>query len=329
MAFQTGTATDPNDLLQKLVTFITANGWTLDSSIANAGTAGWRAHAHRSGVYVNMLTLVGAQTTPWAGGWGASTVAGTACLVMYLGSGYAGATAWNAQAGGPVANATTQVIGVGAALSSGAVTSYHFFADATGDNIAAVFEKTPGVFMFIGWGTGIKLTAGALTGGGQYFYGSSSGYGAGLTSANTLNVTLTSLPPSAWDAFNGTTCFVKVDVDTFTAKWVGICTIVNGIQGYTGKTGTPAVPDGNVTVPTNIPSYNTFYSRSFNTLNSQAVLLPLTLFVNRDAGGYSLIGAIPNAFATAATRYGIAPATDLTLGPDTYRIFPNFAIKKV
>jgi hypothetical protein len=328
MAFSTGTATDPNDLLQKLVTFITANGWTLDSSITNPATAGWRVHAHRSGVYVNMLSMVNANGSPWALGWAQNLVAGGGAIAMYLGSGYNGASAWNAQAGAPVANTTTSTIGVGANLVSGAITSYHFFADSTGDNIAAVFEKSPGVFTFIGWGTSLKLTAGALTGGGQYFYGSSSGYGLALNSASTFNVTLTSFPPSAWDAFQVTTCFVKVDVDTFTGKWIGMSTSTSGVQGYTGKTGSPAARC-TATVPGNFPNYNDYGARSFNSLNSQAVLLPLMLFVNRDAGGYSLVGSIPNAFATVATQFGIAPATDLTLGPDTYRIFPNFAIKKV
>lgn len=330
MAFQTGTATDPNDLLQKLMTFITANGWTSDSSIANAATAGWRAHAHRGGVYVNMLTLVGVNSSPWANGWQQNMVAGQGALMMYLGTGYNGASAWNAQAGGPLGSATVNTVGVGANLSSGAVTSYHFFADATGDNIAAVFEKTAGVFMFIGWGTSIKLTGGTLVGGGQYFFGSSCGYGVPNTAANTFNSTLTAFPPAALDSFAGAMCFVKVDCDTFTGKWIGMTTNTTASQGYTGKFGSPSVHGvTSSSVTTNIPNFNDFQFRSFNTLNNQAVLLPISLFVNRDAGGYSLVGSIPNAFATAASQYGIAPATDLTLGPDTYRIFPFFAIKKV
>lgn len=328
MAFSTGTATDPNDLLQKLVTFITANGWTLDSSIANPATAGWRAHAHRSGVYVNLLTLVGVNSSPWLNGWQNNMVAGSGCMEMYLGNGYNGANAWNAQAGGPIGFGTVNNVGVGASLVGGAITSYHFFADATGDNIVAVFEKSPGIFTFIGWGVAIKQTAGVLVGGSQYFYGSSSGYGSAYLGINTLNVTLTSLPPTAWDAFQATTCFVKVDCDTFTGKWIGMSTITTASQGYTGKAGATAVR-GSGSVPTNYPNYNDFQARSYTSLNGQAILLPLTLFVNRDSAGYSLIGAIPNTFQTSATLYGIAPLTDMTLGADTYRIFPNFAIKKV
>lgn len=330
MAFQTGTATDPNDLLQKLMAFITANGWTSDSSIANAPTAGWRAHAHKGGVYVNMLTLVGVNnTSPFANGWQNNMIAGQGALMMYLGTGYNGASAWNAQAGSPIGNATGNTVGVGANLSSGAVTSYHFFADATGDNIAAVFEKTPGVFMYIGWGTSIRLTGGTLVGGAQYFYGSTGGYSASYNGANTFNQTLSALPPGGIDIFSCAMIFVKVDCDTFTGKWIGMSVNTSPSQGYTGKGGVCSVRGCSQTLTTNIPNFNDFQFRSFNSLNNQAVLLPISLFVNRDSGGFSIIGALPNAFATSATLYGIAPATDLTLGPDTYRIFPNFAIKKV
>ena len=52
MAYSTGTATDVVDLVNKLATFIEANGWTRDD-LSNEGT-GRRYHAHRGAQYLNM-----------------------------------------------------------------------------------------------------------------------------------------------------------------------------------------------------------------------------------------------------------------------------------
>ena len=48
MAYQTGIPTDEIDLLQQLVTWLVALGWTQDASAAEG--SGWRAHLHKSGV---------------------------------------------------------------------------------------------------------------------------------------------------------------------------------------------------------------------------------------------------------------------------------------
>jgi len=59
-------------------------------------------------------------------------------------------------------------------LSAGPFSNYYFSADSTADNIVVVVEKTPGLYVHIGWGLSIQK-AGAFTGG-PYFFGSSSGF---------------------------------------------------------------------------------------------------------------------------------------------------------
>ena len=68
-SYQTGTVAGPTALLQALVTWLVAQGWTSDSS-ASSG-AGWRSHLHKNGLYINLRALVG-EAGNIATAWGAS-----------------------------------------------------------------------------------------------------------------------------------------------------------------------------------------------------------------------------------------------------------------
>ena len=116
MAFQTGSATGIVDLFDQIVTFVTANGWTLDSKVPDG--SGERAHLHNGSVYVNLRA--GVNENIWANGSTGYQMG------LYLGTGYSGASDWRSQAGGPLGQGQSYTVGSGMALPSGALTGYWF-----------------------------------------------------------------------------------------------------------------------------------------------------------------------------------------------------------
>ena len=90
--------------------------------------------------------------------------------------------------------------------------------------------------------------------------------------------------------------------------------------------------------PPDVPSVYQLVRRSFSNLNAQANLIPVDIFAHRDGGGYSLLGAVPNVFATNAATYGnFTSASVYTIGADSYMVFagsaaspeiPGFAVLK-
>ncbi len=339
MAYETGTASSPNDLLQKLVTFLTsaAVGWTQDMSQAD-GT-GWRAHLHKGSVYVHLKSTTGA-VNPWGYIPAPSPGATSAGLHVYLGTGFNSGANWNAQAGGPLLSGTSTITGVSMPVPAGAITAYHFFSDSAADNIVVVVEKTTGIFTHLGWGTSLAK-CGSFTGG-PYFFGATNGYNFASTSTTSFGAQNgpTARAPFMYADFGIAACgYVRADVDTFTGKWLG-CTnsASQPTGGYTGKNLATEYRAG-ATPPAEIANVEMLYERATSSFNSQAHLIPVRVWAARDAGGYSLLGVVPGVFWTNATGHtagatlnpppGYSPGTVITLGADSYTIFPFFSVKKV
>lgn len=338
MAYQNGTATSPTDLLQKIASFIAANGWTQDMSQAD-GT-GWRLHAHKGAVYINLKVAI---NTTLAAEYFTDQYqrnAGIGTLMLYGGTGFASGTNWRDQAGAPKNAATpANTVGAGMTLPRGAITGYRFFADSTGDNVVIVVEKSAGIFAHCGWGTSLSKL-GTWTGG-PYFFGSSAGWAVSYdTSANNAGYGYSAETPCASGDGRDVsypTAFVDIDVDSFTGKWVGIGSTTTGNEGYTGKCGRSCVPINDQTLNSLAPSYSDYYNRLTSKMTGQSLMLPIRLLVDRDAGGKSFIGSVPNIFLCNACNKGYTPATEYLWGTDTYMVFPGpqnypglgYAIKKV
>jgi hypothetical protein len=340
MAYQTGTPTSPIDLIQKINTFLAANGWTSDKS-ATVGT-GWETHLHKGSVYAHLRAAVG--EGPWA-----SQVdsLGTA-LLLYLSDGFDGSQLWAVQpTNAPFASGTSTRVGVGMNLSAGPFSNYYFFTDATNDNVVIVLEKSPGLYEFLAWGSSLTKV-GSWTGG-PYFLGSSSGYYAGNRSAaaNTPGWTSTSdCPGCVDDEFSSAAAFVRCDSDSFTGKWIPISDVVSsgGPQGYTGRNGSSSAL-GSVAPTVSIPRYATsrfspasspqqFQFMQTSSIDGRVNLLPILWWVGRDgstptSGGFSLIGSLPTLFSSNGVGNGFVPAGEYTIGGNTYKMFPNFAVLKV
>jgi hypothetical protein len=331
MSFQSGSATDPTDLLQQLATWLVSIGWTQDRNASEG--SGWTFSGHKSGNYVHLRSTMN-ESAIWQHDFGSAYYG----LNLYLGTGFSSGSAWNAQAGAPLGS-TSNPIGVGMHLSAGPFSNYYFFSDAAHDNIVVVVEKTPGLYLHLGWGLSL-LKAGTWTGG-PYFFGSTSSYyvSYGSAGAGTPGFTTTSDCPFAHiDAIAGGCCFVRADVDSFTGKWIGLCGNNTGPdQGYTGKRGDPSTPStGSGSAAQSIIEYQQsagatdFSQCTTSALDGRANLIPLLLWALRDGTttGFSLLGTPPFIFYSNGVGHGFANAEEYTIGPTTYKMFPNFAIVK-
>jgi hypothetical protein len=330
MPYQTGSATSSTDVLQQLVTFLTAHGWTSDRSAVEG--SGWTASLHKSGNYVHLRAAEN-ESAIWHTMYGAVHYG----LHMYLGTAYDGAQPFNNQTTGAPIGSTTYPTGVGMRLSAGPFTNYYFFTDSANDNVVVVVEKTPGFYLHMGWGLSL-LKAGSFTGG-AYFFGSSSGYYVPYPiSSGMPGYSISSNCPFVnLDAVGGGSGFVRADVDSWTGKWVGIFNAATGAdQGYTGKEGDSSVCGILTGMKQNYPVY-AYGQQSYQFQNEQtsqqdgrANLLPIYLWALRDSTttGFSLLGTVPNIFSTTAVGNGFSNAEEYVIGATTYKLFPNFAVVK-
>lgn len=115
MAYETGSASDPADLLTKLITFASANGWTV-----NTPTSGK--------VFVNGQVVVGVKDQ-------ADTLDARGAIT------YAAGSAWDAQTNN---SGVTHQCDIGA----GPYTAYHFYAtvELSKPLLAVILEKSAGIF---------------------------------------------------------------------------------------------------------------------------------------------------------------------------------------
>jgi hypothetical protein len=331
MNYQTGSASSSTDLLQKLVTWLVSIGWNQDRSATEG--SGWTASLDLNGNFVH-LRAVENEANVWQHDSGNAGYG----VDMYIGTGYNSGQPFNNQAGGPIANGQSNPVGVGMNLSVGPFSNYYFFADSPADNVVVVVEKSPGLYCHIGWGLSIQK-AGSFTGG-QYFFGSSSGYYATYPAAgpNTPGFTSSADCPFVNRSQIGGGCaFVRVDVDSFTGKWISIWNSSGGPdQGYTGKQGDASVRGTQSAMQLNFPVYaysQVTYQFQYEQTSQQdgrANLLPPIVWALRDgtSTGFSMLGTLPNVFWTNAVGSGFSNAEEYLLGADTYKLFPNFAVLK-
>lgn len=322
MAYSTGVSSSPDDLAAKIATFMLAHGWTSNYAGADPDGLGYRFHAHRGGIYVNLRAAKNEEVVQFQGQINAG-------IVFYLGTGYSGgSTKWDQMAGGPFgAGASPRLFGA-MRLPGGATIAYHLFADSSGDNIAVVVETVAGVFTHMGLGTSLTK-AGGWTGG-EYMFGSTAGYANLNQTGSYPGQGLTAETPFGYDpSIAAAKSFVRADVDSFTGKWVALSGNAFGSSnGLTGKQILPAVYFPGLNLDP-IPNYQGFQERQTSALNGAANLLPLRLYAERDVGGFSLLGSVPQVFYCNGVGHGFAAGSTYALGSDNYVLFPNFAVKKV
>lgn len=153
MAFETGTATGVNNLLQKLSTFLTAQGWTINRD-ATEGSGRWLSVQKGASLFLNFLSDPATTGTSDPGCW----------VHLRGATGYNGASAFSAQPG-------VQPVNTSINKMPGAFAAYWFFEGD--DYIHIVVEVEAGRFRHLQGGTVEKactFTGGTYCMGLQLYY---------------------------------------------------------------------------------------------------------------------------------------------------------------
>lgn len=309
MAYETNSALNPNDLLDKIRTFLVAQGWTQDLWVLEG--ANRRLHLHKGAWFLNAKASADGSNIWYSQGYPACSVG------LNLGTALNTGNAWWDQAGAVVLTSTGKATGAATPLPAGAIVEYHFFYDPTYDTFAAWIQVATGVWRWIAFGLDM-VKAGTWTGGAwitgcadAYYlnYGNDNIAGHGVVNAAVYPLGVSS------DATQGApSVFVRCDVDSFVGKWVGCSS--NAATGKQGATSVRGYSDVSNAVPWN----KGLVDRTRNAMNSLSALLPVHLYVDRDAGGKSLIGSLPGVYT--ANNSGLVTAQAYALGPDSFVPFP-------
>ena len=155
MAFQTGTATSQEDLIGKLYTFATGQGWTGN---VNSTTNDWAA-LNNGAVYVQFR-------------WDNSAGIGVFHSLGFVNTSTAPGNHTNDSGAGQVDASTPYNAAITGgrriAIGNGPYVRHWFFTDGTTKYVHCVVEETPGKFRHFGFGSIDKV--GSWTGG-EYAYG--------------------------------------------------------------------------------------------------------------------------------------------------------------
>ena len=318
MAYETGTASSIEDLMQAFYDFALANGWTgnifsaaNDWCAINNGTEFFQFR------WNNIDAVAMFHSTAFVN---TSTAPGN-----HTGSSGLGQIDASAPYNGTISDATTSTANRQQLrlFTNNAITAYHFFAPASGTKyIHVVVERTPGGYSHMSIGSINKR--GTWTGGGyssgsrvssSASYSARSGpFGTGATrgflGTCMFAIRAQGLPGQAaatrWAVNASYTTAVNTDMDDDAAGNVRSSVVLCGVgQGLFGPfMGMPADPAAGLTP-----------------------LLPIEIYhtnnVTTDDNRSYLLGYIPDAFIMNMLNY--SAGQEFTVGANTYMVFPPAA----
>jgi len=314
MAYQTGTSTGANDLLDKLRLFAIAQGWTANRWVT-AGS-GQELCLSKGSAYFNFRSYQN-ETVFMRG----SSYANKYGIAMNGSDGYASGNAWDRQPGYPIRTGGTAGSDQCSSYmpfvtSQGPFVAYHLFAPDS-KTIYLELEITTGCFLRLGFGS-LDLFNSGSAGGGLFFY--APGGDASVTSAATTNTWLGSEIDNSTYAleevpfrgadYSATTTqvgsFVRAAFDSFdnwcSSQRVGTTTVTpQSCQG--GGVHDKILRDS-----------------SPNPMNGIGILTPNIVSVNRANEYLHPVGMIPGIRFMDMTNY--LPGDEFTIGTDTWKVFP-------
>lgn len=322
MAYETGTSSNVNDLLDKFRLFAIAQGWTVNRW-ATVGS-GRELCIQKGSAFFNFrswnnetMLVNGANTASKFG------------ITMNGSDGFASGDAIHRQPGYPVRNSATNgdqcVTMFPLVTNTGPFPAYHFFApdDKT---LYAEVEVTTGVFQR--WGCGsLDLFNSAAPGGGRFIYSTTSQHvTAGSGSTDWLNVDAdnsyqTELVPfraADFSMTNSTTgtqgrsaaSMVRVQFGSFN-NWAGSGRAVSAADGLNMACQGGGVHD------------KILREFSPNPLNGIGLLLPNIVSLNVGNEFLMPIGVLPGLRFMDMTNY--LPGEEFTIGSDTWKVFPWYS----
>lgn len=322
MAYETGTASNVNDLLDKFRLFAIAQGWTANRW-ATVGS-GRELCIQKGSAYFNFRSWN--NETMLVNGTNTASKYG---ITMNGSDGYSAGSGVHVQPGYPVRNSTTlgdQCVALFPLVTTtGPFPAYHFFAPDS-KTLYAEVEVTTGVFQR--WGCGsLDLFNPAAPGGGRFIYSTASQHvTAGTSSIDWLNndadsqyaCELVPFRAADFSTTNSTTgtsgrsaaSMVRVQFGSFN-NWAGSGRTVSTADGLNMACAGGGVHD------------KILREFSPNPLNGIGLLLPHIVSLNVGNEYLSPIGAMPGLRHLDITNY--LPGDEFTIGSDTWKVFPWYA----
>jgi hypothetical protein len=314
MAYQTGTATGANDLLDKLRLFAIEQGWTVNRWVA-AGS-GRELCLSKGSAYFNFRSYQ--NETVLVNG---SSYTSRYGISMNGSDGYDEGSAWDRQPGYPVRSSGPPDPDQGHAympfvVNQGPFVAYHFFAP---DNktIYLELEITTGTFLRLGFGS-LDLFNSGTPGGGRFFYstGGNGGVTNSVSSSSWLGENIDNNPYSLEEVpfraadyteiFANSGSFVRAAFDSFD-NWCG------SARAAANTYMMQACQGGGV-------HDRLIRDLSPNPMNGIGILTPNIVSVNRANEYLHPIGVVPGMRYMDMTNY--LPGDEFTIGADTWKVFP-------
>lgn len=299
MAYETGSALDMDDLLDKLDTFLVANGYTQDHFDLGAGKVAW----HRNSLYVSGRFVV---ATPQAlslhqalGFVGTGTDPGS--HTNDSGNGYNGGTYNNANLA-----SERHVL-----LNDGPFPSYYFFEDDFYTHV--VVETSTDVFRHFGFG---ELDKRGTWVGGEYCYGQRQVNSSPISGTNcTLLDGLFSETAGAEEFQAATLHCEGLAGQAAAGRWA---------QVWGNTSGEPNDTAGNAKVRVRGGFKSGPIARHFGVFNADVATglipqYPIGLF-HRNSTDTQLLGFMPD--VRGLNMKFFAPKQEVTISSDTWIIFP-------
>lgn len=296
MAYQSASATDAADLLDKLRLFLQGAGWTIDAWADYLG--GKALCVNRSGCYATFRTIP-------TGGTGVGVGSDPAPFIGVLGhTGYSGAAT-----PGNLAEASPELL---SNAMAGPYVGYDFFegVGADGPYVHVVVETQAGIFKH--FGSGVLNREGVFTSG-QYLHAARWHYNDSPSSsypisnpdyANPAHHT----PFDARASYAGT--YVRADVDGASPNWMGGNNLGGGFS-QNGGGSSSALDAATLRGP---------YLAGASALTGRTPLWPLWLLGRRPSNLGSPLGYPPDLRFIRMDNYN--PKDVLTLGTDQWKVFP-------
>jgi hypothetical protein len=311
MPYETGTANDVNDLLSKLRVFALAQGWAVDFNGARTDHTGQAVLLNKAGMRCGFFTRTNVS------GQGATIDPGP-----YMGPAlYPGP--YNS---GQAAHAQTGISYFAYANNMpGPFVAYHVFAGANraGESyLHVVVEVTAGSFRHFGVGTLNRL--GVVTNG-SYAYGNRWHWNA-INASDSINSTFNQVP---WDStedanpfnldggLNSRGTIIRADSDSVSPRYCVLFGSSSGL-GVNFARGFAVPPFFGRPSPTVNASALAIPAASG--LTGRAMLAPLWVAILRPGNLWSPLGSPQD--IRAVNMSNITPGAAITLGPDTWRVFP-------
>lgn len=301
MAYETGASSDVTDLLSKLRTFATANGWAENFFGARTTGTGTALQINKGGRYVTFKTDTGAGTAQDPGPY----------MDVYAHDTYNAGNGTEAQA-----NASTVVRSNG---MPGPFVAYHFISNTEkgSEYLYCIVETTAGIFKHFGTGTFVKI--GAITTA-QFVHACRWSYN---TSGNTISAQDSSSHAYPFDSAdqtgqrNGLATIIRVDADAVTWRWME--------GSYTPATNGRGMRGGfRSAVSTSGGGANVMMACAASALTGRNMLWPCFMSAERTGGLYNPLGYPPGVRWVNLTY--LAPNDVVTIGTDQWKVFP--AIRK-